>query len=323
MIIPVFNGERYIHRAVTSALIQNPSPSEVVVVDDGSTDKSAEVVRAIQDPRIRIVFQVNAGVGAARNRGAAVATGNFLCFLDADDEWLPGFLSVICQLLEKFPDCGLYSTAYGIMEPGERYWFPTLKEFPDPAWVGRLPDFFQTSLKIYPFNSSSVVIPIEVYRAVGGFAEGFLRGQDLDLWVRLALSYPIAFAACPMAIYHRDAEGRVSLKYRHLGEKLLVSRIRKFIAQGNISPDRERILHEYIAKHQIEAASQCVVSGRSETARQLLATCRDTKLFLLEWRRWNRWAFLPGWMTLLLLWTRNFFRQLTGSTKKLRKSMKS
>ena len=111
VVIPLYNKERYIHRAVESVLSQKIAPDEVIIVDDGSTDGGAREVKKISDFRIRLVQQSNSGECAARNRGIDEARNELVAFLDADDEWKPDFLAQIHRLMNNFPDCCLLYTS--------------------------------------------------------------------------------------------------------------------------------------------------------------------------------------------------------------------
>ena len=104
IVIPLFNKEAYIRRSIDLGFAQTFADFEVIVVDDGSTDDSADIVRRYSDPRIRLIRQENAGVSAARNRGIAAATTPFVALLDADDEWRPGFLEKVSHALSCYPD---------------------------------------------------------------------------------------------------------------------------------------------------------------------------------------------------------------------------
>lgn len=107
VIIPLFNKESYIKRAIRSVISQTHPANEIIVVDDGSTDNGPAIVSAIEDHRIKLLSEENAGVSSARNHGISHAKGDVVAFLDADDEWHPNFLEVIGRLIALFPmrDC--------------------------------------------------------------------------------------------------------------------------------------------------------------------------------------------------------------------------
>ena len=115
VVIPLYNKQREVAAAVRSALAQSYPPAEIVVVDDGSTDGGAEVVRQIASPLVRLVTQPNAGVCVARNHGIAETSGEYIALLDADDMWEPGFLAEIAAMIEEFPGCGIYCTGFSIV----------------------------------------------------------------------------------------------------------------------------------------------------------------------------------------------------------------
>lgn len=112
VIVPLYNKEKYIGRAIDSILAQTFGDFEVIVVDDGSSDSSAKIIRGYDDKRIRLVSQANAGPGAARNKGISESRCELLSFLDADDEWMPQFLEKSFTMLENNPDCDLTACTY-------------------------------------------------------------------------------------------------------------------------------------------------------------------------------------------------------------------
>ena len=115
VIMPVYNKAPYVVKAVESVLSQTCGDWELIVVDDGSKDGSSDLVKPYRDPRIRLHRQENAGVSVARNTGAAMAGGEYLCFLDADDWWEPAFLAEMSGLIDRHPDGGIYGTSYWIV----------------------------------------------------------------------------------------------------------------------------------------------------------------------------------------------------------------
>ena len=117
VVMPVYNKCSVVRRAVLSVLNQTVPDFEIVIVDDGSTDGSADVVRTFSDRRIRIVEQPNAGEGAARNTGIHASTTDLVAFCDADDEWCPLFLEEVLALAAAYPSCDVYGTSYVLKEP--------------------------------------------------------------------------------------------------------------------------------------------------------------------------------------------------------------
>jgi len=204
VVVPCFNGARFVGEAVASALAQTHRDLEVVVVDDGSTDDSAARVRALGDPRVRVVAQANAGVAAARNRGAAEARGDYLAFLDQDDSWLPEKLARQLARFAERPAAGIvYCDGFIVSEHGAvldtwgaRYRLPAGHVFEALA-----------SRCVIPV--STLVLPRATFEAVGGF-RGFRYVEDLDLILRVAAGHPIEMVATPLARYriHPGSETR-------------------------------------------------------------------------------------------------------------------
>lgn len=138
VVVPLFNKRDEVGATLRSVLAQTLRPKEIIVVDDGSTDGSAEVVRAIGSPLVQLLVQSNAGVCVARNRAVAEARGEYIAFLDADDCWEPGYLAEIAALIAEFPGCGIYSTAFWVLDGRGR--FPV----PCPDRRGVVDNFFAT-----------------------------------------------------------------------------------------------------------------------------------------------------------------------------------
>ncbi|WP_447974980.1 glycosyltransferase family 2 protein [Nitrospira sp. Kam-Ns4a] len=182
IIVPAFNAERFIQRALGSALAQSYSHMEVIVVDDGSTDCTAELVKGFDDPRIRYCYQRNAGQGAARNRGLAQARGQYITFLDADDQYLPGKIEKQVGFLEAHPDyvvCYCNALHFYTGEPERVFRKPR---------GGRSGNLLSELLKTSFINPNTVMVRREVLDKVGGFNETRYYPEDWDLWLRIALA---------------------------------------------------------------------------------------------------------------------------------------
>ena len=114
VVIPLYNKEHYIEKTIRSVLDQTCTDYEVIVVDDGSKDNSLALARRFESDRVRVIPQENQGVSVARNTGILNAGGEFVCFLDADDEWRPDYLATIDSLTERYPESAIFVTAYAV-----------------------------------------------------------------------------------------------------------------------------------------------------------------------------------------------------------------
>jgi glycosyltransferase involved in cell wall biosynthesis len=214
VIIPLYNKEKYIRRAVDSVLAQTCQDfAEIIVVDDGSTDGSVDVVHSIKDPRIRLVHQENRGWPAAKNHAVRLAKCELTAHLDADDEWEPEFLEIVNGLVEKYPGCGAYSTAYRVMSKDgsvENISEMDRVGIPPGQWEGVIPNYFRASLGGYSVVwDSAVAIPKRTFEVAGPFQENETLGADLEMWCRIALHFRFAFSTRIGAIYHKEAANRV------------------------------------------------------------------------------------------------------------------
>jgi len=202
VVVPLYNKQAYVRRCIDSVLAQTLCDYEVLVVDDGSTDGGADLVRACADARIRVIQQANAGVSAARNRGIDEARGQWIAFLDADDGWMPGFLAAVAVASERFPEAGAIYCLTAHVRTG-RLITAKLALGTEP----RLVDYF--SLFAYDdgpeMNSSCTAIRADVFRRAGSFPLGVRVGEDTDMWLRVAWTTPVVQIPECLAIYHRDA----------------------------------------------------------------------------------------------------------------------
>lgn len=218
IIIPLFNKEAYIEHALRSVLLQNGCELEIIVVNDGSTDKSAEKVLKVKDPRIRLINQTNSGVSEARNVGIRNAKYKYIAFLDADDYWLPNFLQEIESLIKKFENCKIYATNYRIKE--HKMINSGLKlDFDEIA--GEINCFFKASKKNSLLTSSSTVIDSSILFNLDLFDCSLSHGEDTDFWIRLNAKSNIAFSKKELVIYNRDADNRSYSKAPNIDKTIL------------------------------------------------------------------------------------------------------
>jgi glycosyltransferase involved in cell wall biosynthesis len=188
VIIPVFNCENYLEEAIESVLAQTYQTFEIIVVDDGSTDESAEVVKRFGPP-VRYYYQPNAGTGAARNRGVSLAQGGFLAFLDADDVWLKKKLELQISAFVTNPDSEIV--------------FGHVKQFYSPDLSIRLRKKIRCTPELVPgYLPSTMLIKRKAFDRVGLFGNRWLVGEDMS-WILHAKEQKLRMIMLPELLYLR------------------------------------------------------------------------------------------------------------------------
>lgn len=202
VVIPLYNKEKSIASTLRTVLNQTFSDYEIVIVNDGSTDGSVEEIEKVQDDRIRLVHQPNAGVSAARNRGIEEAKGDLIAFLDADDEWKPEYLATQYHLFQKYPECSVFACNYEFRDVSGKVTPTLIHKLPFVGEDGILSNYFEVaSCSHPPLWTSAVMVKKQAIQAIGGFPMGIKSGEDLLTWARLAYKYKIAFSRRICACY--------------------------------------------------------------------------------------------------------------------------
>lgn len=305
VIIPCYNAERYIVSAISSVFAQDWPNLEVVVVDDGSSDRSAELICA-SFPEVRLVQQRNQGIAVARNHGIACAQGDWIAFLDADDIWLPGKLQAQWDTLSAIPGARMCHTAF-------EFWTST-EPSPEPAFLaalqGRSGDrkrWLGVSGWIYPqllldcaVWTSTVLVHRSVFSEVGPFDQSLRIGEDYDLWLRISRVTQILHVAFPYALYrlHPTSITRSIVQENHRG--LVISRA--LARWGYLSPDgssaRKADVDRALANTWSEFACVHLTAGNFIRARQAALTALRIDL-----------THAKGWKVLISTFAGSLFSQ--------------
>lgn len=267
VIIPTYNRAHLIDRPIRSVLTQTFQDFELLLVDDGSADRTEEAVRKVGDPRVRYIAQpCNAGVSAARNRGLRESCGEFVAFLDSDDEWLPEKLERQVEQFRQAPEkVGLIYTSVEAV---------TAK---NSSWIFRSEHRGNVYRKLLERNfilsGSCVMIRRNVIRSAGFFDEGIPAIEDYDLWVRVARFFEFDFLDEPQVRYYDLTDD--SRKSRHTADNLAARAwfYRKY--RGEMR--REGTDHLFL----LESAQRHVQAGDLWGGRRLaaLALCRRPALY--------------------------------------------
>ncbi len=190
IIIPAYNAEQTIQETIESALKQTFTDFELIVVDDGSSDSTVEIVSNIADPRVRLIASAHAGASASRNQGFSQSTGEFVAFLDADDLWTSDKLEAQLLALQNNPDAYVaYSWTDFVDEKGQ-----FLRKGSRSTHSGNV--YTHILLGSFLGSGSNALIRRQAVIEVGGYDESLAAGQDRDLYIRLAARYP--FVSIPL-----------------------------------------------------------------------------------------------------------------------------
>jgi len=210
VIIPLYNKAPYIKKAIYSVLNQTCQDFELIVVNDGSTDNSPEIVRQINqlsNKPFNIFDQSNAGVSTARNNGVQKAKNDYIAFLDADDWWDPSYLAEMKQLIEAYPDAGIYAAKYAEVKHGKKR--EAVIGLPEGFSSGYI-NYFEVYAKTMwmPLFPSSAILPRRLFLDFKGFKPEIKLGEDFELWVRVVLQYPVAFLNKVLVFYNQEVDSQ-------------------------------------------------------------------------------------------------------------------
>ncbi|MCU0914606.1 MAG: glycosyltransferase [Planctomycetes bacterium] len=263
VIVPLYNKGPYVVRALRSVLGQTYPDFELIVVDDGSTDNGPEQVRTSGDPRLRMVRQANAGPGAARNRGLAEATGRYVAFLDADDEWLPTYLERTVRILDEYPRCAAVASTYflGADKTDITAKFRGLGMTEGPWDIGMCRTRRELRGAVYAVNSSTTTARRCILEACGGFyqKDHCTLGEDYYLWVQVLFGHEIYRLLEPLVWYHLEAsELGVGPKSQRPLEPVLTDPepIRR-----RCPPERRTLLEQWLAQFALATAHELAALG--------------------------------------------------------------
>jgi len=230
VIIPTYNRAHLLNRAIRSVLSQTFQDWELIVVDDGSTDNTEEIVKGFSDSRLHYIrHKVNCGAPAARNTGIKMAQGDYIAFLDSDDEWLPEKLEKQLKIFENSEDeVGVVYT--GAVFIDEETGKVRIKK---PWAKGKI---FLEELAFNPVGSTSrVMVKRECFDKCGGFDEEMESNEDWEIWIRLAEHYNFNYVEEPLVRYfeHKDSlsaqPDRLVAGYKKLWAKYGIERQKRWI----------------------------------------------------------------------------------------------
>ena len=261
VVIPLYNKEKYIAQTLTTVLKQSFSDFEIIIVNDGSTDSSEKIVQGFSDYRIRYYSTENQGAAAARNLGIEKTTSPYIAFLDADDLWFENHLEELKNLIDRFPNAGMYANRYQLIFENGKTYQPSFVGIADD-YEGIVKDYFAASLRYAVASSISIAVPKVVFNEVGNFKKYISSGQDTDMWIRIALHSKIIIGNKLTSSYLHFIEGSLS-KTAILEKK--IKRFDEYQKEEQANPS----LKKYLDLYRMEYAMQYKMAGASEVSKSL------------------------------------------------------
>ena len=230
VIIPTYNRKKTLARAIQSVINQSLSPFEILIVDDGSNDGTEEWVKD-NFQNIKYIYQNNHGVSSARNVGIENAYGDWVAFLDSDDEWIPNKLYEQVKSIESNPKMKFFHTNEIWIRNGVR-----VNQMKKHKKYGGY--IFEKCLDICRVSPSSVLIQKEVFDNIGVFDESLRVCEDYDLWLRITSKYPVVFLDEPL-IYKYGGHADQLSKVNDGIESYRIQSLEKIIKSGYLSDEQK------------------------------------------------------------------------------------
>lgn len=285
VIMPVYNGERFLAEAIESVLRQTFEDFELICVNDGSTDRSQDIIDGFSDPRLKSIVQRNAGLPNARNTGIRASKGQYIAFLDCDDLYFPFSLEKRVDYLSSSEGRFLVHSDFIVIdETGVET--PLLANSRKNVVTPSGKCFKRLFLEGTVINTCSVMIKRDVLKTIGYFDESFFHAEDYDMWLRISYRYPISFISEATVKYRMHTE---NMSHNTINAEIYSAKALLKAAEN--VPDIEKIIGKSAMRkrlHQVcfDVAYQALTAGDLDTGRYWLKKAwqwgrRPKSLFLL------------------------------------------
>lgn len=266
VIIPAYNRGWIIREAIESVLNQDFKTFELIVVDDGSTDNTQDILTSYRD-KIKIIRQKNTGVSAARNKGIVSSSGNYIAFLDSDDIWLPRKLETQVEFFRNNPDALICQT--------EEIWVRNGRKVnPGKRHKKMSGFFFEKSLKLCMVSPSAVMMKRELFDICGFFDETLPACEDYDMWLRVNSRHPIYLIDTPLIVKRGGHEDQLSRMHSLDKHRILAI---KNLMEGDLLTEGQRKAAVKVLKEKcLVYAEGCRKRGRNDEAEEYEILFRES-----------------------------------------------
>jgi GT2 family glycosyltransferase len=260
VIIPTFDRAWALKTAIDSVLAQTHDAIETIVINDGSTDHTPDILAGYGDS-IQVVSQENRGVSAARNLGIKHSRGQYIALLDSDDAWTPDKISCQIDFFDQHPEALICQTEEIWIRNGRRV-NPKVKHKKPSGMI------FEPSLHLCLVSPSAVMIHKDLFALKGGFNESFPVCEDYDLWLRIAADYPIFLIDKPCTIKHGGHSDQLSA--HHSQDKYRIASIVNLIRSNSLSREQEEMAAAVLENKCRIYGNGCLKRGRIEEGQYYL-----------------------------------------------------
>ena len=236
VIIPTYNRKSFLPIAVNSVLEQTFSDFELIIIDDGSTDKTQESRKTYRDRRIKYFRQENKGPASARNSGVKKSRGEFIAFLDSDDRFCRDKLEVTYSYIQTNPDYKIFHT--------DEVWYRSGQLLPQKNYHRKPSGFvFKQALKLCCVSPSTAVIKKDIFDDIGLFDEEFLACEDYDFWLRVTAKYPVYLIHKALTIKEGGRADQQSKKYPAM-DKFRIKSMHKLLTSNSLTEKQYYLAYE-------------------------------------------------------------------------------
>ncbi|EQA73050.1 glycosyltransferase family 2 protein [Leptospira noguchii] len=236
VVIPTYNRENKILNAISSVLKQTLPPKEIIVVDDGSTDTTVSKIQEKFSDKIQILLLEHKGVSHARNRGVENATGDWIAFLDSDDEWLSEKLEKQWKHIEEHPETEILQS--------QEIWIRNGRKVNPPTRLSKRDgDIFEQSLEFCSVTPSSVLLKKELYQNQGGMDEKLLACEDYDLWLRITSQTTVVLLDEFLLVRYGGHKDQLSFQYPAM-DRFRIYSILKLLSSHLLNQTQRRLAEQ-------------------------------------------------------------------------------
>ncbi|MBD0824319.1 glycosyltransferase family 2 protein [Aestuariibaculum marinum] len=277
VIIPLYNKEEFIGDTIESVLKQTFTDFEIIIVNDGSTDKSLDIVKTLENDKIRLFSKKNGGLSSTRNYGIKKTQAEYIAFLDADDLWKEDFLETIYNLIKIYNNHFVFATNYSLLPPNVVADYTIDNFSSDQALV--INNFFNITESIIAFNS--IVIHKLVFKEIGFFNENINYGEEYDFYIRCFNTFSLIYYASPKALYRIGMTNQ--LTYPNNKFKRIIPDYEAYLTKIN-HPDLKKYLdfihYHLVVLFKMERNKELVKFYKKKITPSNLSTLQKIKYYL-------------------------------------------